>query len=139
MLNLATTRNNWDVFSVLDDFMPGSVERVRTTQEVAPRADVVETTEEIVVRMEMPGISAQDIDIQLDKDVLSIKAEKKVVQNDIVYHRSEIRYGLLKRAFTLPAHVQRDKIDAAYVDGVLTIHLPKAEESKPKAIPVKTS
>lgn len=110
-------------------------------RELSPRADIVENKDHIVVRLEMPGLNIEDIDVSLDKDVLTIKAERNAPegsQGDL-YHRSELAYGTFTRAFTLPANVQRDGIDAAYVNGMLTVTLPKSEDSKPRSIEVKAS
>lgn len=107
--------------------------------EFAPRVDVVETRDSVVVRVELPGLSSDDIDVNLERDILTVKAERKAPEpgDAVLYHRSEIAYGAFSRAFTLPAVIDRDAIDAAYNDGILTVTLPKAEESKPRSIDVK--
>jgi len=98
----------------------------------APRLDVIETEGTIEIKAELPGLERKDIDISLDGNVLVIKGEKKLEkeETDKHYHRKERRYGSFYRALRLPAEVVSDKINATYKDGLLTITLPKTEESK---------
>lgn len=94
-----------------------------------PRVDVVEDNELITVKAEMPGIETKDIDIALEDDVLTIKGEKKqeTEESGKHYHRVERSYGAFFRSLRLPAEVEREKIEAAYKDGILSITLPKKE------------
>jgi HSP20 family protein len=104
-----------------------------------PAVDIAEHDNEYVVRVELPGVSKDDVKITLESNVLTIRGEKKRekdVEKDN-YHRMERMYGSFQRSFTLPSTVRADKIDAVYKDGILTITLPKAEEARPKQIEVK--
>ena len=109
--------------------------------EWAPAVDVSETAEEVVVKAEVPGMEAKDIDISLSGDILTIKGEKKSEREETKenYHLVERSYGSFSRSLKLPAAVVVDKIEASYQKGVLTISCPKKEEVKPKTIEVKTT
>ena len=104
--------------------------------EWAPSLDVSETTENILVKAEVPGMDAKDIDISLANDVLTIKG-KKEQEKEENYHRTERSYGSFSRSIRLPHEVQSDKIKASYKDGVLKITLPKSEEVKEIKIKVE--
>jgi len=93
-----------------------------------------------VVKAEVPGIDAQDIDISVTGDVLTIKGEKKSEQEEkeANYHLVERNYGSFSRCLKLPAAVDLDKIEAKYEKGVLTVTCPKKEPVKPKVIKIKT-
>lgn len=102
--------------------------------EWAPRLDVSETDDHIEVKAELPGLEKKDIDISLERDTLILKGEKKNEKEEEgkTFHRIERSYGSFYRALRLPTEVEAGKIDAKYADGVLTITLPKTEESKKK-------
>jgi len=108
--------------------------------EFAPAVDVKETPDQIVVKAEVPGIDAKDINISVTGDVLTIKGEKKSEreEKDENYHMVERSYGSFSRSLALPAAADLDKIEAKYDKGVLTVTCPKKEEVKPKAIEIKT-
>lgn len=104
-----------------------------------PSVDVSETKDALLVKAEVPGMDAKDIDISIVGDTLTIKGEKKqqVEEKDENYHRVECRYGAFSRSIRLPATVDADKVQAKYEKGILSIQLPKKEEAKPKQIEVK--
>ena len=103
--------------------------------------DVTETAEAVVVKAEVPGMDAKEINISVTGDVLTIKGEKKSEREEKEenYHVVERSYGSFSRSMTLPAAVNLDKIEAKYDKGVLTVTCPKKEEVKPKAIEIKTA
>ena len=105
----------------------------------APRVDVSENEEAILVRAELPGLETKDIDISLDRDILEIRGEKKheKEETDKRYHRVERVYGSFCRSLRLPAEVASDKIDAVFKNGVLTVTLPKTETAKKKIAHIK--
>jgi HSP20 family protein len=109
--------------------------------EFAPAVDVKETAEAVVVKAEVPGMDAKEINIAVRGDILTIKGEKKSEREEKEgnYHLVERSYGSFSRAVTLPAAVDLDKIEARYDQGVLTITCPKKEEVKPKNIEIKTA
>ena len=105
---------------------------------VTPALDLVETEKAIQVKVELPGMKKEDVEISLKDELLVIKGEKKEEREEKEENRyyMERSYGSFSRATPLPGKVKEDKITASYRDGVLEISLPKAEESKPKEIKV---
>ncbi len=102
-----------------------------------PTIDVAEEEDAIIVRAEVPGCKAEDIDISVHGNVLTISGEKKLSEEkkEKGYYHVESSYGSFKRELTLPTDVDQSKIDATCENGVLSVTLPKAE--KAKAIKVK--
>ena len=105
---------------------------------VSVPADVIETKDDVVVKLSAPGVKPEDIDISVVGDMLTIKGETKSEEQfeEGSYIRKERRFGSFQRAFSLPASVASDKAKAEFENGVLTLTLPKAEEAKPRSIKV---
>ncbi|HOF19453.1 MAG TPA: Hsp20/alpha crystallin family protein [Phycisphaerae bacterium] len=105
----------------------------------APALDVAERDDAIIVRAELPGMKADDIDLQVQGNTLTIRGEKKESHEDKGenYHHVERRWGSFQRVIPLPESVDADHIDAKYADGVLQVTLPKTERAKPRKITVK--
>ena len=103
--------------------------------------DLSETEGEVVVKAVLPGVKGEEIDISVNDGILTVKGEtKSETQADgESYYRREIRYGVFSRSIPLPAAVDHEKADAEFVDGVLTITLPKAEAARPKQIKIKAT
>ena len=108
---------------------------------VFPLMNVTEDKESYYVRAELPGLKADDLDISVTGDTLSIGGERKLAAEDesARYHRREREAGRFSRIVSLPGRIDTGKVEARCTDGVLTVVLPKAEEAKPKQITVKTS
>lgn len=104
-----------------------------------PAIDVADNEDAIVVKAELPGCKADDIDISVHGNTLTISGEKKQEQEqkEKGYYHLERSYGSFRRDLTLPNDVDPDKIDAACKDGVLSITLPKAERAKAVKVKVK--
>jgi HSP20 family protein len=125
-----------------DDFFGPARKAFRPLEaEWAPAVDVSETADKVVIKAEVPGMEAKDIDISLSGDVLTVKGEKKSEREEKKesYHLVERSYGSFTRSLRLPAAVEADKIQANYKRGVLTITCPKKEEAKAKAIEIKAT
>jgi HSP20 family protein len=103
-----------------------------------PAVDIAEDDNGYVVKVELPGVNREQVKITMQDNVLSIRGEKKAEKESrgSSYHRVERSYGAFERCFSLPSNVKSDTIDATFKDGILTVSLPKAEESKPKQIEV---
>ncbi|HDQ45818.1 MAG TPA: Hsp20/alpha crystallin family protein [bacterium] len=103
-----------------------------------PLVEVSETDAAYEVQAEIPGIEKKDISLSLENNVLTLKGEKKeaVRENGRHYHRSERSYGRFERAFRLPHSVKAGEITAKYENGILTVTVPKADEARPREIPV---
>lgn len=101
--------------------------------------DVYETENDVVVKAAVPGVKAEDLDISIVGDTLTIKGEfkedKEVDEEN--YYRRERRFGSFCRTVPMPTSVDPDKASAEFEDGILTLKIPKTEEAKPKRIEVK--
>jgi len=109
------------------------------SEEWVPSMDISETRDNLVIKADLPGLEAKDVNVSISGDVLSIKGEKakEEEEKDEHYYYSERRCGSFQRSFRLPVNVQTDKIEATFDKGVLKITLPKIEESKKKEIKIK--
>lgn len=104
----------------------------------SPFLDLYETPEKFVVKVDLPGMSSEDVDLTFDDNVLTIRGERKWTDevNEESFHRVERRYGAFTRSVSLPAHVDADGIQASFSDGVLEIAVPKSETAKPRKIKI---
>lgn len=105
----------------------------------APVVDIMETDDDFILRVELPGVEKDDVQVNIDNRIMTIKGEKKNETEDRKIHRSECIYGSFVRNFTLPQDVEIDKVEAAYKNGILNLTLPKMEQAKPKQIAVKVN
>lgn len=107
--------------------------------EWAPAVDVSETNDEVIVKADIPGVNAEDIEINIVDNVLTIKGEKKREKEEKKenFYRVERYYGTFMRSIQLPSEIDIEKVKAQYKDGVLKIVLPKKPESKAKVIKVE--
>jgi len=107
----------------------------------SPALDVFDDKETLVVKVELPGLKKEEIDISLNDGILTVSGERKreVEKKEGESFRSERYFGKFQRSVTLPTAVDSSKVSATYKDGVLTVELPKAEEAKPKQIAVSVS
>lgn len=106
-----------------------------------PFVDIYDEGNEVVLKAELPGMKKEDIHIQVQNNVLTMRGEKKreeKVEKE-GFFRSERMYGSFSRSFTLPATVDAAKIEANFMNGVLTVKLPKVEAAKPKQIAIKVA
>jgi HSP20 family protein len=107
---------------------------------LVPSLDLTETDGMVEVRMDLPGIKAEEIDIQLADNLLTVSGVRKEEKEEKgkTYHRVERRQGTFSRTVTLPCCVDEGKVDAQYKDGVLWIKMPKSEEAKNRKIKVRS-
>jgi len=103
-----------------------------------PALDVYEDKDNLFVKVELPGLKKEQIDISLHDGILNISGERKSEEKheEAEVYRAERFYGRFQRSVTLPTPVAADKVKAQYQNGVLTVTLPKTEEAKPKHIDV---
>lgn len=103
-----------------------------------PPVDILESKDAYLIRAELPGMKKADFNLEVNDGTLTLSGERKVesVSDDVQYHRSERVNGKFSRSFYLPRTVRHDAIKASYQDGILEIHVPKAEEAKPKQIAI---
>ena len=104
-----------------------------------PSVDVHENDAEITLRVELAGLTQDDVELTIDKGRLTLQGEKRLDKEDTdgEYRRVESRYGSFYRSFPLPDAVDQEKVDARFENGVLHVILPKTEAAKPKRIEVK--
>ena len=146
-----TTLTRWEPFrelttmrDMMDRFFDEPFTRLPTLWEREPNTlslalDVMENPENYVVKASVPGVKPEEIEITIDNNMLTIKGETKeeTEREEGNYHLRERRSGSFYRSVALPANVKADQIEAVNENGVLTLTLPKAEETKPKKIEVK--
>lgn len=106
-----------------------------------PIVDIAERDDAFVIKAELPGVRPEDVKLNMANNVLTMYGEKQQEQEkkDQNYYRIERTYGTFQRSFTFPSTVDADKINASYKDGVLTVTLPKAEQARPKQIPISAN
>jgi len=111
----------------------------RITGEWWPTVDVSESKDNFIIKAELPGMDASDVNVSVSGNVLTIKGEKKKEEEekDEHHYRAERYYGSFQRSFQLSASVQADKVEAAFEKGVLKVTLPKVEEAKKKEVEIK--
>lgn len=112
-----------------------------TVAQWAPAVDITEDDKEYLVKAELPDLKKEEVKVTVENGELTISGERKLEKEEKnkKYHRIERSYGSFVRSFTLPEAVNGDKVNAEFKDGLLTVHLPKDEKAKPKAIDVKVS
>jgi HSP20 family protein len=128
--------------SIFQDFswptsQGGSTESLATGSFV-PAVDVYEDAQKVVVKIEVPGVKQEDLDVRLENQTLTVKGERKfdAEEKEENFHRIERRYGSFVRSFTVPQTVDTDSIAANYDAGVLTVSLNKKAEAKPKQVKI---
>jgi HSP20 family protein len=104
----------------------------------APAVDIYETPNELVVKADLPDVNEKDIDVRVENNLLTIRGERKFEKSvsEENFLRVERSYGAFSRSFSLPNTVNAEAIGAEYKNGVLTVTLPKREESKPRQVKV---
>ena len=118
---------------------PFSLMREGGTAWSSPAIDMYQTDNEVVVKAALPGMKADEVQINVTGDILTLKGELKHEEEkkDRSWHVREHRWGAFERSITLPTGVISDKAKADFENGILTITLPKSEQVKPRTITVK--
>jgi len=127
--------------SIFDRFLDlRSSRRFSEEEKWMPVVDVSETSKEIIVNAEIPGVEAENIDVKLEGNVLTIKGERQREheEEEENFHRIERSYGSFYRSLRLPSEVDAEKIKATYEKGVLRIVIPKAKKEVGKQIEIST-
>lgn len=136
-------RELWSMRSMVDRMFENAMDRQTGGWQPAEwglALDVTENEDEFVVKASVPGINPDDLEITFTDGTLTIKGETREEKDveETHYHMRERRFGRFSRSISLPSNLDADKIEASYDAGVLTLHLPKAEEMKPKRIEIKS-
>ncbi|NIP37596.1 MAG: Hsp20/alpha crystallin family protein [Candidatus Dadabacteria bacterium] len=115
-----------------------ALRRFKTIEEFSPVVDMYDNKDEIVVKAEIPGMKKEDVHVTTTEDSVTIKGEMKkeeeVKEDD--YYYSERSSGSFSRTLHLPSKIKTNKVDAKFDNGLLEVHLPKADESKPKEVKI---
>ena len=134
------TLNGASAFDQLfDGILAPATSRDTPESTIAARFDVVEKDDRFQARIEMPGVHKDDIDVQIDGASVRVRAEARSATSEDgakVLHSNRVTQSW-QRSFTLPAEVDEGRAEAAYVDGVLTLTLPKKEVVQPKRLAIK--
>lgn len=103
-----------------------------------PAVDIYEDAQKVVVKLEVPGIKQEDLDVRVENNTLTVKGERKFEseEKEENFHRIERRYGSFVRSFSVPQTVETESVAANYDAGVLTVTLNKKAEAKPKQVKV---
>jgi len=119
----------------------GHKEEALTVADWTPSVDVIENEKEFVIKAELPEVKKEDMKVNVEEGILSIRGERKQEKEEKgkKFHRIERSYGSFFRSFTLPEDVDSTKVAAEFKDGVLNIRLPRTEKPKPKTLDVKVS
>ena len=106
-----------------------------------PAAEMTETPEAVQLKLEIPGMEAKDLNVEVTADSLTINGERKseIKTEEEGFTRTEFRYGKFHRVIPLPVQVDNSKVTAEYKDGILNLTLPKAEEEKNKVVKVSVN
>ena len=112
-----------------------------TVTDWAPAVDIQETETEFLVKVELPEVKREDVKVTVENGVLAIQGERKQEKEEKgkKFHRIERSYGTFLRTFIVPPNAEENKVAADFKDGILRVHLPKAEKPRPKAIEVKVA
>jgi HSP20 family protein len=121
-----------------ESFNPQSPEDALTTSNFAPPVDVYEDEHHIALKIEVPGIDEEDINVSIENNTLTVRGERKFEKDEKEenFHRVERMYGSFTRSFTLPNTLDPEQISAHYEKGVLKIRLAKKTEAQPRLIKV---
>lgn len=142
--NPITGWSSFDRLSPLRDLLDSAFALAGTSPGISgehgwiPALDIHEDAESLTVSLEAPGLKKEDFDIALQDDTLTVSGERKVESEsrEGESFRSERAFGTFSRTIQLPSAIQPDAVSAEYVDGILRVVLPKAEEAKPRKIEV---
>ena len=106
-----------------------------------PSIDVYDDKEEVVLKADLPGVRPEDVDVEIDENVLTVRGHRAADHETDPerFYRIERPTGSFERSIALPQGVRSDNVEAAFEDGILTVRVPKAEEAKPKRIRVTAS
>ncbi|MDT9293571.1 molecular chaperone [Limnospira fusiformis CCALA 023] len=143
---MALVRFGWEPFREIDTLqrqMNHLFDSLTTTSEdvgsaFVPPAELQETPEALHLKLEVPGMNREDIDVQVTADSIAISGERKLERHteEKGVTRSEFRYGKFRRVIPLPIRVQNTNVHGEYKDGILSLTLPKAEEEKNRVVKV---
>jgi HSP20 family protein len=127
-----------ELASFFETFADGSGKSQLASGSFVPAVDVYEDEQNLVLKLEVPGVNEEDLNVSVENNTLTVQGERKFEKEEKEenFHRIERRYGSFTRTFKLPNTVDTDKVEAGYEKGILKIALAKRAEAKPKQIKV---
>jgi HSP20 family protein len=145
--------STWDPFRELDELQnrlatifgrapvrkDAGKDEAMTVAEWAPLVDITEDEREYLIKAELPEVKKEEVKVSVQDGVLTISGERKYEKEEKgkKYHRVERAYGSFARSFTLPEGADAEKVAGEFKDGVLKVHVPKSEKTKPKKVEVR--
>ncbi|AWN82053.1 Hsp20/alpha crystallin family protein [Candidatus Cardinium hertigii] len=131
--NLFNELFNNDFYTFPTSFAAGN------EKSILPRTDISETDAAYCIEVELPGMQANDIELKIDNNILTIRGKKEETteDKDKNYYMRERYYGIFQRSITLPSNISEEHIDAQFDNGILCIRIPKREAGKTKKIEIK--
>ncbi|MBA4149705.1 MAG: Hsp20/alpha crystallin family protein [Verrucomicrobia bacterium] len=144
-------RSVWDPIQELEDVenrmarflrrspLAGFEKETAALTDWSPSVDITEDEKEFLIKVELPEVKKEDVEVSVENGALQIAGERKMEKEEKgkKYHRVERAYGSFSRSFTLPDGADPSKINAEYKEGILNVHIAKGEKSTAKAIEVK--
>ncbi|HWY71205.1 MAG TPA: Hsp20/alpha crystallin family protein [Terriglobales bacterium] len=126
------------VNSLFQDYGRSTQEELTTSGSFVPAVDVYEDEHKVTLKLEVPGVKQEDLDVQVENQTLTVRGQRtfEKEEKEENFQRIERRYGSFSRSFTLPPTISTESVKADYENGVLKIELAKREEAKPKQIKV---
>jgi HSP20 family protein len=127
-----------EVNRVFDAFFGGGPSSASRARRWVPAMDLVETDDHLVLRADLPGMSKDDVNIEIKDGVLTVSGERRAEQEDRSegFYRLERAFGSFSRSLSLPDGIDVDSVDADFTDGVLEVRIPKPEERKPHRVQI---
>jgi len=137
---------NWNagMDRLFNEFMGHSVRNMEEETAACawtPAVNILEKEDGIVITADLPGLRAEDVEVTIENGVLTLKGERTLeeIAEGETYHRVERSYGKFERTFSVPNSVDAKKIEARFVNGEMTLSLPKRDESKPRSVKIKVA
>jgi HSP20 family protein len=140
-MSTAVTLDPFHGLRLFEDAVTRLMSEPRTSRPWSPAVDILETEEALVLRADLPDVKAENIDVRVENNTLTLSGKRNFDKDETVkgWHRIERSYGEFVRSFEVPSTVDTEKVAADYKNGVLTISLPKKEAAKPRQVKVAIS
>jgi len=140
-MSTAVTLDPFHGLRLFEDAVTRLMSEPRTSRPWSPAVDILETEDALVLRADLPDVKAEDIDVRVENNTLTLNGRRNFDKEENVkgWHRIERSYGEFVRSFEVPSTVDTEKVAADYKNGVLTISLPKKEAAKPRQVKVAIS
>jgi len=140
-MSTAVTLDPFHGLRLFEDAVTRLMSEPRASRPWSPAVDILETEDALVLRADLPDVKAEDIDVRVENNTLTLSGKRNFDKDETVkgWHRIERSYGEFVRSFEVPSTVDTEKVAADYKNGVLTISLPKKEAARPRQVKVAIS